>query len=64
MAELPEIYTTDEGLKQLADYLRSLDGVKIRHSIEHGRRVDYFKGAPRFLHLAHAAEHVCKGWLH
>jgi hypothetical protein len=41
---LPEIYDTDKGLKRLATYLRSSDGVKVRSGIEHGKRVEYFKG--------------------
>lgn len=41
---LPEVYDTDKGLKRLATYLRSPDGVKVRFAVEHGKRVEYFKG--------------------
>jgi hypothetical protein len=40
----PEVYDTEEGLKRLATYLRSVNGVKVRHGIEHDKRVEYFKG--------------------
>jgi len=39
-----EIYDTDKGMKRLATYLRSPDGVKVRGAVEHGKRVEYFKG--------------------
>jgi translocation protein SEC62 len=41
---LPEVYNTEKGLKKLATYLRSPDGVKVRSAVEHGKRVEYFKG--------------------
>jgi len=41
---VPVEYTTDEGLRTLANYLRSTNGVKVRSAIEHEKRVDYFKG--------------------
>ena len=41
---LPEIYESDKGMKKLATYLRSPDGVKVRSAVEHGKRVEYFKG--------------------
>lgn len=31
-------------MRTLANYLRSQNGVKVRHGIEHEKRVDYFKG--------------------
>lgn len=42
--QVPQIYETEAGLRQLANYLRSLNGVKNRSAIEHEKRVDYFKG--------------------
>lgn len=44
MNGLPEQYQTPEGLRTLANYLRSQNGVKVRSGIEHEKRVDYFKG--------------------
>lgn len=44
MSELPEEYNAPEGLRTLANYLRSQNGVKVRSAIEHEKRVDYFKG--------------------
>ena len=45
MADLvPPVYETDPGLRALANYLRSGNGVKIRSAIEHDKRVEYFKG--------------------
>ena len=41
---VPEVYNTDKGIKKLATYLRSPDGVKVRSAIEHGKRVEFFKG--------------------
>jgi hypothetical protein len=41
---LPKEYKTPEGLRTLANYLRSPNGVKVRAGIEHEKRVDYFKG--------------------
>lgn len=41
---IPEVYESDAGLKVLANYLRSANGVKVRSAIEHDKRVDYFKG--------------------
>ena len=41
---LPAQYQTAEGLRTLANYLRSQNGVKVRSGIEHEKRVDYFKG--------------------
>jgi len=39
---LPDEYTTAEGLRTLANYLRN--GVKVRSGIQMEKRVDYFKG--------------------
>ena len=44
MSDLPAEYQTDEGLRTLANFLRSQNGVKNRSGIEHEKRVDYFKG--------------------
>mmetsp|Transcript_10894 Transcript_10894/g.17731 ORF Transcript_10894/g.17731 Transcript_10894/m.17731 type:complete len:342 (-) Transcript_10894:169-1194(-) len=41
---VPAEYETAEGLRTLANYLRSQNGVKVRSGIEHEKRVDYFKG--------------------
>ena len=41
---LPPEYQTAEGLRTLANYLRSQNGIKVRSGIEHEKRVDYFKG--------------------
>jgi hypothetical protein len=41
---VPEAYQSPEGLRTLANYLRSQNGVKVRSGIEHEKRVDYFKG--------------------
>jgi len=42
--QVPSVYETPTGLRQLANYLRSPYGVKSRSAIEHEKRVDYFKG--------------------
>mmetsp|Transcript_90822 Transcript_90822/g.256526 ORF Transcript_90822/g.256526 Transcript_90822/m.256526 type:complete len:338 (+) Transcript_90822:83-1096(+) len=44
MSGIPSEYETPEGMRTLANYLRSTNGVKVRHGIEHEKRVDYFKG--------------------
>lgn len=41
---LPAEYETAEGLRTLANWLRSDNGVKVRSGIEHEKRVEYFKG--------------------
>jgi len=41
---LPSEYETAEGLRTLANWLRSDNGVKVRSGIEHEKRVEYFKG--------------------
>jgi hypothetical protein len=41
---IPAAYQTDEGLRTLANYLRSQNGIKGRSGIEHEKRIDYFKG--------------------
>ena len=41
---VPAQYQTAEGLRTLANYLRSSNGVKVRSGIEHEKRVEYFKG--------------------
>ena len=42
--EIPAVYTDPLGLKKLANYLRSADGVMVRDGIEHDKRVQFFKG--------------------
>jgi hypothetical protein len=42
--DIPAEYKTAEGLRTLANFLRSSNGVKVRSGIEHEKRVDYFKG--------------------
>ncbi len=42
--EVPIEYTTPEGLRTLANYLRSPNGVTVRSGIQREKRVDYFKG--------------------
>lgn len=41
---IPEEYGKPEGLRTLANYLRSGNGVKVRSGIQYDKRVDYFKG--------------------
>ena len=41
---LPTEYGTPEGMRTLANWLRSDNGVKVRSGIEHEKRVEYFKG--------------------
>ncbi len=41
---IPAQYQTAEGLRTLANYLRSQNGIKVRSGIEHEKRVDYFRG--------------------
>ena len=41
---LPLEYRQDEGLRTLANFLRSENGVKIYKAVEHEKRVEYFKG--------------------
>ena len=51
-SDLPAEYQTAEGLRTLANFLRSQNGVKSRSGIEHEKRVDYFKG-DYILHISH-----------
>lgn len=44
MSGIPIEYQKAEGLRTLANYLRSQNGVKSRSAIEHEKRVEYFKG--------------------
>lgn len=44
MSALPAEFQTAEGLRTLANFLRSQNGIKVRSAIEHEKRVDYFKG--------------------
>lgn len=46
MADLsvPREYEAPEGMRTLANYLRSTSGLKVRSGIEHEKRVEYFKG--------------------
>ena len=41
---VPIEYKQPEGLRTLANYLRSQNGIKVRSGIEHEKRVDFFKG--------------------
>ena len=41
---VPEVYTTQAGLRTLANYLRSNNGVKTKSGTQHEKRVDYFRG--------------------
>lgn len=41
---VPKEFETPEGLRTLANFLRSQHGVKVKSGIEHEKRVDYFKG--------------------
>jgi hypothetical protein len=41
---VPAVYLDPLGLKKLANYLRSVDGVLVRDGVEHDKRVQYFKG--------------------
>ena len=44
---LPQEFLTPEGMRTLANYLRSSHGVASRSGIEHEKRVEYFKGESR-----------------
>jgi hypothetical protein len=46
-SEIPKEYFTAEGMRTLANYLRSSNGIPVKSGIEHEKRVDYFKGEPR-----------------
>ena len=50
MSGIPAEFETPEGMRTLANYLRSQHGVKVRHGIEHEKRVDYFKGMSSYRH--------------
>jgi hypothetical protein len=39
-----DVYQTEEGLLKLATYLRGVSGIKVKHAVEHERRVEFFKG--------------------
>lgn len=41
---LPAEFQKDEGLRTLANFLRSENGVKLYKAVEHEKRVEYFKG--------------------
>jgi hypothetical protein len=41
---VPDVYIDPLGLKKLANYLRSVDGILVRDGIEHDKRVQFFKG--------------------
>ncbi len=41
---VPKEFETPEGLRTLANFLRSQNGVRVKSGIEHEKRVDYFKG--------------------
>ena len=41
---LPAEYQQDEGLRTLANFLRSENGVKTYKAVEHDKRVEFFKG--------------------
>lgn len=40
--DIPPEYKTDEGMRTLANYLRT--HIRVKSGIEHEKRVDYFKG--------------------
>lgn len=40
-------YETEEGLKEVAAFLRGRNGMPLRPAIEVDKRVEYFKGEPR-----------------
>jgi hypothetical protein len=44
---VPAEYKTPEGLRTLANYLRTKNGVKGKSGIEHEKRIDYFRGRRR-----------------
>jgi hypothetical protein len=52
---IPAQYETAEGLRTLANYLRSQNGVKVRAGIEHEKRVEYFKGKYCMSFMIHIA---------
>jgi hypothetical protein len=41
---VPKEFETAEGLRTLANFLRSQNGIRVKSGIEHEKRVDYFKG--------------------
>lgn len=41
---VPPEYSTPEGLRTLANFLRSSNGIKVKSGIAHDKRIDYFKG--------------------
>jgi hypothetical protein len=43
--EIPAELKSPEGMRIVANYLRSQNGIKVRAGIEHEKRVDYFKGS-------------------
>ena len=43
--DVPEFYTTEDGLNALARFLRNSRGIKTRDGKEEDRRVNYFKGS-------------------
>lgn len=49
-------YETEEGLKEVASFLRGRNGMPLRPAIEMDRRVEYFKGERRSS-AKHGAKH-------
>ncbi len=43
-SEIPKDLGSPEGIRTVANYLRSSNGVKIRSGQQMDKRVDYFKG--------------------
>lgn len=55
-------YETEEGLKEVAAFLRGSNGMPLRPAIEMDKRVEYFKGERDLGFCAFLAE-VCQlGW--
>lgn len=44
MVSIAKDLISPEGLRTIANYLRSQHGVKVKSGIQHEKRVDYFKG--------------------
>lgn len=42
--EIPKEYCTPEGLRTIAQYLRSSSNLKVKSAIQYEKRVDYFRG--------------------
>ncbi len=55
---VPKEFETPEGLRTLANFLRSQNGVRVKSGIEHEKRVDYFKGKFLTKSLSHIIENL------